>query len=275
MSGVVIRGIGDTASLTSNLVGAIDQEYHVYGATSSDDAVEALRSFLLTTYGATPTLGSLVLDNLVGGEQTEDFYNCTASWRRSARREQPAIGESQFEFSLAVQPVRVKVPIGTVSVYKSAQAAEWVPQLINDIGDGQEPDGIDVYEPTYDESVTAWVATNTITQSYRNQLKRAVGKTNSQPFKGWNIGEVLLMGVSGSRRGANDTELNFRWSVRENQENLTIGDVTGISKQGWQYLWPRSEGRGGTAAPVVKTITHVAVATVFRSYNFDLLNIPG
>lgn len=275
MSEVVIRGIGDTASLTAGLVGAIDQAYHVFNATTADDATEALRTYLQQTYGLTPTLGSLTLDNIAVGERTEDFYDCTASWRRFARREQPAVGESQFEFSLAVQPVRVKVPVGTVTVYKSAQAADWQPQIINDIGDGEEPDGVEVFEPTYDESVTAWVQTSTLTQAYRTQLKRAIGKTNSTAFKGWQPGEVLLMGVSGTRRGQNDSELNFRWSVRENQDDITIGDVTGIQKKGWQYLWPRSEARGGTDAPIVKTVTHVAVATVFREYDFNLLNIPG
>ncbi len=90
---------------------------------------------------------------------------------------------------------------------------------------------------------------------------------------GWATGEVLLKGVSGTRRGADDSELTFRWGVRHNQTDLEVEGVTGISKQGWQYLWPRTQMVRQTNGPVASQVTHVCVATVFRSGNFADLNI--
>lgn len=265
----------DLAGRVGNLTGdgnaSVSRKYTVLGATTEDEAISAVRDYIVLTLG--PNLYGLVLDTISADEEVWGCWRSTANWKTFARKSPPKQGESQFNFEIGLEPVRVRVPVSAIDVFKIEDAPDWQPELINDLGDGEDAEGVDVYEPTYEESETVWGPTEALTPTYRNKLKRLVGKTNSQPFKGWDIGEVLLMGVSGTRRGAEDSELTFRWSVRENQDDLTVGQITGISKQGWQYLWPRYDKVRQSNGPAVNAITHVAVATVFRQADFKDLDI--
>lgn len=272
MSARVTEVVGQSATLLADNA-TISRQYKVAGVASDADATLAVRNYLILTLGNPPNLGSLTLDSINTAEEIRGVYNATANWRTFQRRSQPATGETQFNFEMSLDPVKVRVPVGGVAIFRAAEAEEWEPELINDQGDGEAPEGIDVYEPTYEESVTVWGPTAGLTPAYRNALKRCVGKTNSQPFKGWGPGEVLMRGISGTRRGYNDSELTFRWSVRENQFDLTVGEVTGITKGGWQYLWPRYTAITNSSGLVVQTITHVCVATVFRSVDYLQLKI--
>lgn len=272
MSAVVTELIGVSASMTADNQGEISRRYSVTGVSTEVAAVTAVRNFLLLTLGPTFAIGSLVLDKIQATEE-DGQYIATANWRTFARRSQPAMGESQFNFEMSLDPVRVKIPVGGITVFKASSAETWAPQLINDLGNGEDPEGIDVYEPVYEESETHWGPTAALTPAYRNLLKSCVGKVNASAFKGWQPGEVLLRGITGTRRGANDSELTFRWSVRENQSALTVGTVTGINKQGWQYLWPRYSTVRQSEAPAIQAITHVCVATVFRTAEFSSLGI--
>lgn len=62
---------------------------------------------------------------------------------------------------------------------------------------------------------------------------------NNAPFKGFAPGEVLFMGASGSQRGQDDWEITFRFAASPNAVGLTVGDIVGIDKKGWEYLWVR------------------------------------
>ena len=265
--------IGQTADLTADNNAGISKDYVVTGVTSADSAVIATRDFLISVLGSPPSIGPLVLDQISCTEDELNIFRCTASWKTFARRARPATGESQFSFELGLEPTRVRHAVGGIQVYKKSGVKDWKPELLNDQGDGQIPEGVDIYEPTYEESKTVWGPTEALTDQYRNTIKRLVGCTNNAPFMGWATGEVLLKGVSGTRRGADDSELTFRWGVRHNQTDLEVEGVTGIGKQGWQYLWPRTQMVRQTNGPAASQVTHVCVATVFRSGNFADLNI--
>lgn len=278
---VVREIVGSGASLNADGNATITRNFNVTGVTADKDAVEAVNAYLLISLGNPPNIGALVLDNISATESVENVYGVTASWKTFQRRsqpQQPSQGQTQsdetdFSFSLSLQPVRLKIPIGEISVYSATGAPSWTPQILNDVGNGEEPEGVDVYEPVYEEEKTIRIRTTALTQAYRTKLRRAVGKTNADQFQGWQPGECLLMGVSGTRRGSIDSEITFRWSVRENETNLTVAGVSGIAKKGWQYLWPRAEARTSDTSPMVKTVTHVCVATVFKETNFADLNI--
>jgi len=270
----VIELVGSTSKLTANNEAEIDRQYAITGVTSSEAAVIALRDYLLLTVGNPPSIGSLVLDQITDAEQGQDVYYATAMWRTFARKSRPAEGESQFNIEIGLEPIRVNSAIGGVRAYKSDDVEEWVPEKINDQGNGNDVEGVDIFEPVYEESETHWFATEDLTPEYRDIISQIVGHVNDEPFKGWQAGEVLMRGISGSRRGATDTELTFRWSVRRNQTDFELGDVTGIEKKGWEYLWPRySTKRQFDNAPSKDIITHVAVATVFPTADFSGLGI--
>lgn len=266
--------VGTSARITGGgTSGDILLPYTVIGATSADVAVVSVRNYLLDTVGNPPSIGSLVLDDISAEETIINVWECVARWKTYAMRSRPATGESQFSFEMGFEPAKIMYAPGGMTVYKKSGVSDWTPQMLNDRGDGETPEGVEVPEPTYKESETHWIPTSSLTTAYRNSLKSLVGKTNNAAFKGWAAGEVLLEGVSGTRRGADDSEVTFRWAVRENQTGLTIGSVTGVNKEGWQYVWPRSQIVRNSNAPASTQITHVCIATVFGSGNFSQLNI--
>jgi hypothetical protein len=63
------------------------------------------------------------------------------------------------------------------------------------------------------------------------------GTINGFPFRDFAAGEVLFLGAVGSQRGYEDWELQYHFAASPNLFNLSVGDITGIAKAGWDYLW--------------------------------------
>lgn len=47
------------------------------------------------------------------------------------------------------------------------------------------------------------------------------------------------MCASGSQWGTEDWVVTFSFAASPNAVELTVGDITGIDKKGWEYLWVR------------------------------------
>ena len=274
---VVSEGVGRSGQLVAGGNASITRQYEVFNATNEADAILATNEYLELISGTSPaTYGALLIDRIDVDETALDHYVTKATFKTFQRRAAPASLETQFNFEIRLEPIKVKLPVGGITVFKADGEADWEPVLINDQGDGEEPEGVDIYEPTYDESETHWIPLTSLTEAYKLTLKRSVGKVNSSTFRGNEAGEVLLIGVSGARRGATDAEVTFRWSVRENQSGISLGGVNGVTKKGWQYIWPRTRVRqGATDQPFYKFASHVAVASVFREADLNqIFNYP-
>ena len=258
-----------------NEKGEIIRRYFATGAATEPAAGAQVYAHLEATIGTPPNIGSTVVKHIRGTEKTVNGYRVQVTWGTFQKKPPPAKGESSFHFEIATAPVRVVVPIGDQEVFGRPGAPTIQPRLIGDQGNGDAPAGVEVFEPTHSESETHYLDWQTaFSSNYKNQVKKLVGRTNSALWKGHQPGEVLLVSVSGSRRGVDDAEVSFRWQVRENQTNLTVAGITGINKQGFQYLWPRHRLEpSGDGKALTAEITHVVVATVFRSGSMSLLNI--
>ena len=85
---------------------------------------------------------------------------------------------------------------------------------------------------------------------------------------------MLFEGARGSRRGAGDWEISFNFAASPNVTGLTIGNITGINKKGWEYLWCRyADFEDAAAQMLVKRPVAVIVNRVYPSGNFSLLGI--
>ena len=94
----------------------------------------------------------------------------------------------------------------------------------------------------------------------------------SGPVKGFAAGEVLFLGASGSQRGEDDWEITFRFAASPNVTGLTIGDIEGIDKKGWEYLWVRYADAEDEKVLVKQPIA-VYVERVYDEGNFAGLGI--
>jgi len=97
---------------------------------------------------------------------------------------------------------------------------------------------------------------------------------NSAGFKGFAAGECLFLGAAGSKRGSGDWEITYRFAASPNVTNLTIGDITGINKKGWEYLWVRySDSEDAVAKALVKKPVAVYIEQVYPYGDLGLLGI--
>lgn len=98
------------------------------------------------------------------------------------------------------------------------------------------------------------------------------GRVNHAPFKGFAAGEVLFLGASGSQRGQEDWEVTFSFAASPNVTGLAVGQITGIAKKGWEYLWVRYED-AVDAHTLVKQPAAAYVEQVYPYGDFALLGI--
>ncbi|RLJ02117.1 MAG: hypothetical protein DRP08_04810, partial [Candidatus Aenigmatarchaeota archaeon] len=84
-----------------------------------------------------------------------------------------------------------------------------------------------------------------------------------------------FQGAAGSyREGQDDWEITFKFAASPNQEDIAIGDITDITKKGWEYLWARYEDvEDSSAKALVKKPTAVYVEQVYPCSDFYELGI--
>jgi hypothetical protein len=128
--------------------------------------------------------------------------------------------------------------------------------------------------PVYHFSETHYLPDVIVTPAYRGTLFNLTGKVNGGAFKGFAVGECLFLGAAGAKRGSGDWEITFRFAASPNVANLTIGDITGVDKKGWEYLWVRYADRvDDTAKALVKKPVAAYVERVYEYGDFGLLGI--
>jgi hypothetical protein len=195
-------------------------------------------------------------------------------WESSARYgklEPKETGESSFSFDTGGNTTHITQSLQTVASY--APPGEDPPDFQGAIGvSGDSVEGTDITIPVYNFTETHYIPVALVTPAYKAALFFLTGKVNLFPFKGFAPGEVLFLGASGSQRGQEDWELTFRFASSPNVTGLTIGDIVGIDKRGWEYLWVRYED-AEDANVLVKQPSAVYVEQVYPYGDFTGLGI--
>ena len=113
-----------------------------------------------------------------------------------------------------------------------------------------------------------------VTPAYRGALFNLTGKVNNASFKGLAAGECLFLGASGSKRGVDDWEIAFRFAASPNRTGITVGEITGIAKKGWEYMWVRyADAEDPAAKAIVKKPVAVYIEKVYEEGSFAGLGI--
>lgn len=180
-------------------------------------------------------------------------------------------GESSFSFDTGGGSQHITQSLSTVAMYGPHASS----LLGGAIGyDGENIQGVDITVPVYNFSESHVFDDSMVTNSYKQELFSATGKVNSLAFKGFAAGEVLFLGATGSKRGDDDWEISFRFSASQNKTNLTVGDITGITKKGWEYLWVQyAKDVDDTKKVILKKPVAVYIEKVYDEASFSSLGI--
>lgn len=243
---------------------SIDRVYIVRG-TASDLAAKAALA------AATPVLyDGLVRQSLHIERLSEDIWEGSV---RYGQLQSPEIGDSVYQFETGGGTQHITQSLQTVGRY--APPGKIAPDFHGAIGVTHDNvEGVDITVPVYNFSETHYIASGLVTPGYRATLFFLTGKVNGAAFRGFAAGEVLFLGASGSKRGQDDWEITFRFAASPNITGLQVGNITGINKKGWEYLWVRyADDEDAAAKVLVKKPIAAYVEQVYQYGDFSGLGI--
>jgi hypothetical protein len=125
----------------------------------------------------------------------------------------------------------------SLSVVNSYALSGTPPDSNGAIGfDGEKVNGVDIIVPKRDFEITQYFD-NEEYLGYEASWLTLVGSVNSDNYRGWLAGEILFRGFTSRLRGTDlKWEVTFKFSHSPNETGLTIGGITGVAKDGWDYL---------------------------------------
>ena len=194
------------------------------------------------------------------------------------------IGESTFSFDTTGGTQHLTQSLATVNKY--APAGKVAPDFKSAVGITQDSvEGVDITVPVFNFTIKRRIAIADWSAVYVGALYALTGKVNSGNFsvtiRGnthlFAPGEVLFLGASGDESNASEfVEVSCRFAASPNRTGLTIGDITGIAKKGWEYLWVRyADAEDATAKAIVKKPVAAYVEKVYEDGDFIILVQAG
>jgi len=243
---------------------SLDTRELEYVAWGSDDpaAIEA----------AISAEAPVILDGLVITSYTqrprdndESVFDATVIYGQS-----PTEDESELSFELSMVTSHVTQPLQRIAAYGSVSDLN----TVRGIGwDGERFQGTDIQIPvfTWRESVTR--SRSLVNNAFLGQLMTcAANPINDVSFRGFAPGEVMFLGASGGQKGANKMSIAYAFAGSPNLTGLSIGDINGIAKKGFEYLWALYEKAEDTTNKfVIEMPTAVLVERMYNSSNIASL----
>jgi len=151
------------------------------------------------------------------------------------------------------------------------------PSQFNVIGvDDNGVNGVDIVTPQLQWQESYDVPNAYVNATYVRGLAGMTGTTNNAAFRGFDAGEVLFIGCSGSQewdnqKGSGPWSLSYRFVASKNVTGESIGGIF-VDKGGHEYLWVRYEN-DVSGYSLLKKPKAVYVNKVYRESNFALLGI--
>lgn len=247
----------------------IEVGYIIDGSTDYDDARAAL-------FAASPQMLGLLLPI---DFRLEPMDNSDALWDGTMiygprTNNNPITGQNDptYSFELGVERTKILTSLQTVASYGERPPNH--KRSINVQDDGTV-EGTEVNFPVFSWTETHYLLDSFINRAYFVTLFNLVAKMNAGAFRDFQPGEVLFLGVNGSKRAsAQDWEMQFKFLASPNATNLELGpSLTITTKLGHDYLWAKYTSEEQTLGDGKKVIARVPKhAFVERVYQFGDMN---
>ncbi|MDA7492695.1 hypothetical protein N8510_01220 [bacterium] len=250
----------------------------------------------MVTGSADPTVGRTALLNLglsplVTGEPLSNLYDGLTLKALSRERSGPEswlfTGEyNQREPDPGNYTISIDTSGGQVqqtyaySEAKYVATGESAPDMNGaiDVQD-KKPQGVQRIIPALKLTVNAKIKTANLTTvggvvAYARLISELTGTVNNATMLGqFAAGELLFTGASGDII-AEDPSLQFTFLSSKNATGLTVGDITGIDKNGHDYLWFSFKKDKDSATGLPQTKPRAAyVNRIYQEANHGLLYI--
>jgi hypothetical protein len=260
-----------------------------YIASGSDDDLAikaAVEAFAPETYDDLPRQ-SVQIEPIA-----EEYWDASVRYAKStstggSSSSTPPAGSDEYTYSFDTMggTQHITQSLETVGSYADSSIPS-APNFNGAIGvsntnGNAEVQGVDITVPIYNFSETHYLTTEQVTPEYKGTLFQLTGKVNNATFRGLAAGECLFLGASGTLHGtetdtgaSGDWEITFRFAASPNKTGITIGNITGIAKKGWEYLWVRyADVEDLDAMAMIKRPVAAYVEQVYQEADFSVLDI--
>lgn len=238
------------------------------------EAASRTQAVAIANAGVPPSIGDLRRTGMTveAEDNSIDIYMVEATYSKKKEKKEGTRGEFSFEIGGGVQ--RITQSLKTVNKY--APDGLQAPDHKGAIGvtkDGVE--GCEINLPTFSFSETHYYAADTVTNDWVDNLEKLAWTTNDSSWRHHEAGEILFTGCRGSfmeKEGEGVWQVAFNLIKQRNKENQTIGDINGIDKKGWEYLWVLYEETEDTDAKrLAKRPVAVYIEQVYEEGDFSTL----
>lgn len=210
---------------------SVTLEYVCYG--TDDDQYVSSYALAATPAIYSTVFGTFYRQDIQIRPQSADLFYITVPYGPKKREN----GSWTFDFDTTGGTVTIKNSKETVSSY-GAGGNPFIPDFKQLIGvNGDDVEGCEIIIPALRINVRFRHPYGVVTIAHAKALARLTGKVNSTPFLGFDAGEVLFIGASGSDGSEAEAEISYSFACSENASGLSIGDIAGVAKKGHHYLW--------------------------------------
>jgi len=186
------------------------------------------------------------------------------------------VGDEVTTFTTGGGSTRLKQALRHVESY--APDGETAPDhggAINVTDQGIE--GVEIIVPAWTMRIEKLFDSVQVTQGFLNGIFEATGGVNNASFRGFNPGELLLARVDGQPASEESYRISYDLIGSANVTDLTVGTITGISKEGHDYLWSehetKIENEGTSDARAVRKLKAIHIEEVYP--RVDLSGLTG
>ena len=218
--------------------------------TGTDDQATAAALVRITTPAK---YGNLFLRDVNAKEIADQTWECEA---RYGAKKPPT--ELEYKFSFDTTGGKQKITQSLATIHKYAPTGETAADHKGAIGvTAHGVEGCEIVVPAFSWSETWQLPIAVYGWEYSQTLKDITGKVNDLAFRGFPTGQVLFRGGKGSASTKDPAliEITFSFDQSDDVRAKTIGDISGINKGGWQYLWVHYAQKHDTTADVAGAAT--------------------
>jgi hypothetical protein len=239
--------------------------YLVFGASNAAEAKLAVATEAPATYETLPRSDTQIEEL----RDLEGIYQGSALYTKSSAG--GATSGPSFRFETRGGSQHITQSLATT---RYGDGAAPTGGAIGATADAVE--GTEITVPIYTFSETHTFGNAAVTTAFKSTIFSLTGTVNNGSFRGLDAGECLFLGAAGQQLGDGDWSIDFAFAGSPNLTGLGVGDITGIAKQGWDYLWVRYQtAEDATAKLLVRKPIGVYVEQVYRRANFGALNLPS
>jgi hypothetical protein len=183
----------------------------------------------------------------------------------------PQEDDIEWSFQVGGQSVTLTHAYDTVAYTGGGRTAPDFQGGIN-ISPKGEVQGISIERPQFNFSATKHWDRALITPSYQLAIGSIVGCVNAGPFGPFAARTVKLNGVGGAPK-AKRFSIKYDFEFSPSESGVTVRDITGISRYGWQYLDVYRMVVDESESKTVDIPHSVYVHTVYPEANFAILGL--